>query len=207
MRQRSLIVLLLFYCSVSKAQLMLGFEAGVSDNTVSTDIAGQSSTAINARAGYYFSSKVQVGLCKWLYIAAMPGIIQKGFRVNRTDSLTGIYTDYKNAYVQVPLMLHAVTGKKLKYYLDAGLFAGYWIDSKVKGVIPDIFNEFKLVPYARHITRDKKMEFGYVAGAGIQYHSYFLACRYYYAVSNQLQDGFRYNQTVTISIGTVYTLK
>jgi len=224
------VVLLISFSLTSKAQQLLGFEAGVSRNFLKTNGPSQVSTRVDAKNGYYFASRIQFRLGHIIAIETMPGLIEKNYSVSRTDSLAGIYTDHSNKYLQIPLTLHAVIGKRLKFFLDAGIFGGYWVNSKINGTVPDIFSvnsdknqhgqEFNLVPYSQNYSfdkqKDQRFDFGYIGGLGLQFNFFqqldgFIAGRYFYAISNRQKnnpayDMGSYNQTTTVSLGITYNL-
>ncbi len=214
--------ILVFISQSSKAQFSLGFEAGLSRNTIHTNISALSSSAVNMQTGYYAGLHLQYKIWHCLSIAMLPNLIQKNHIINRTDSLSGIYTKYQNTYLQLPIMLNVTFGRKLKYFLEAGFYTAYWTNSSIDGKIPDIFSvsnnainqtqEFKLVSYhTRYQFRsiaDQRIETGWVGGVGVEYpitakFVSFLAGRYIYALSNQAKElsNYRYNQTATISLG------
>jgi opacity protein-like surface antigen len=226
-----LFFLLIAVAYLSKAQTAIGLEGGVSSSYLNTNISNRASSIINYGAGYTFDLSYQYKIKHWLYIETAPGITQKNYFIDRTDSFAGIYEEFKNTYLQIPVMAKFLYGHhSFQAFADAGLYGGYWLSATVKGVIPNIlsisqdaqgngtiqqtsYNE----KYQINPETDNRLEFGWVAGAGVQYHfnhDYMLtaSARYYQALTNQQKDYEvnqipQYNQTFTFLIGFMKTFR
>ncbi len=208
----------------SKAQSSLGFEAGVSSNFLKINVTDRASTAIEPKVGYYAGIKYQYHLYRWLYINTVPGIIQKKYSIARTDSLSGIFEKKTNIYFQLPIMAHAVFGKKTQYFLEAGFYTSYWASGFVQGKIPAIFSintdknqsqTFELSSYQEKHTFnsmiDNRIELGGVGGIGFQYlvlksYKIYIFSRYFQSMTDQEKKYMinhipRYNQTLSFSLG------
>jgi outer membrane protein with beta-barrel domain len=219
----------------SRAQLLMGIQAGVSSNNLHTSIANRASATINRKDGYTIGMPVQYRINSWLYAAALPDITQKNYSIDRTDSLTGVYEQWSNTYLQLPLMLHFIYGKRLQVFADAGAYIGYWTSGRVKGKTPnvfgvtDIFNPvtgqrtetYPLTAYDEKYNfnnrRDRRFEFGWVAGFGLQYkvrnrYSVYAEVSRYESLTDQQKKYMvnqepQYNETITLSIGGLYSFK
>ena len=60
-------------------------------------------TLLAGEAGGSAAVPIRYRVRSWLYIVAAPGLVQKGYSMNRTDSLSGEYDQRTNAYLQLPI--------------------------------------------------------------------------------------------------------
>lgn len=215
--------------------MFLGLQAGASSNYLHTNISNRTSTTISSGTGYTIGLLVQQKVAKWLYVQASPNITSKNYSFDRIDSLAGIYTRYNNLYLQLPIVANIVYGKRLKVFADAGIYVAYWLSGREKGKIPNILSvtnsintgtgqtteSFQLIAfnekYPFNLQRDNRLEFGWVAGSGLQYqfknhHAVFVRCSYYQSLTDQqkkymLNQIPQYNQTFVFSIGYLYPFK
>jgi hypothetical protein len=227
----ALLFLLVISARISQAQTGIGLEGGISSSYLSTNISNRVSTSISYGAGYTVNLSYQYKIKHWLYIETTPGITQKNYFINRTDSFAGIYEEFKNTYLQIPIMAKFLYGHhSFQAFADAGFYGGYWLSGRVNGVIPNILSitqdaqgnaSIQQVSYDEKYQfnrqTDNRMEFGWVAGAGVQYHinhDYMLtaSAKYYEALTNQQKDYEvnqvpQYNQTFTFSLGFMKTFR
>lgn len=124
-------------------------------------------------------------------------------------------------------------GKRLQGFLNVGLYAGYWIAGKVKGVMPNILdisnkdtagstiNDYQN-PYAYNEKyafdnrKDNRTEAGWVGGLGIAYnindhYQVFTEGRLIYCFTDQQKNYMtnqvpRYNTTYGINAGLLVHL-
>jgi hypothetical protein len=90
------------------AQTTLGVEGGLSYNSYHTNISNRAATDLSGHAGYNLSLSLRYKILPWLYAIAAPGLVQKGYSMNRTDSLSGEYDEHINTYLQLPVGVGAV---------------------------------------------------------------------------------------------------
>jgi hypothetical protein len=229
-----LVVFFTPFVLTSKGQTSFGLEAGMSSGYLNTNITNRASTEITNSIGYTINIPFQFKIKQWLYLETTPGITQKNYSIDRTDSLAGAYETFKNTYVQLPLMAKFVYGNRLQVYADAGFYLGYWLAGRVNGLIPNIFSAMETTnsngqasssilfssydeKYQFNPQTDNRTEFGWVAGVGAQYHvnkkyQLLISCRYYEALTDQQKKYMfnqvpQYNQTLTISAGTLISFK
>ncbi|TDW96540.1 porin family protein [Dinghuibacter silviterrae] len=210
------------------AQTLVGVEGGLSYNTYHTNIANRAATSLTGNSGFTVGIPILYRIYPWLYITAIPGLVQKGYTMNRTDSLAGEYDRHKNTYLQLPVGAHLeYGGRRLRFGLDAGLYAGYWLYGRVKGRTADIFNgtsanggeQFQLDSYNQSYSflseRDNRWEEGWWLGPGIQYLltgycRVTVAARYYQSLTSQEKTAASaipaYNRTWTFSIGAAWSI-
>src|ERR1700761_8301607 len=105
-----LLFLLIAFAHASKAQTGIGLEGGISSSYLNTNISNRASTSIDYGAGYTFGLSFQYKIKHWLYIETVPNITQKNYFIDRTDSFAGIYEEFKNTYLQLPVMAKFLYG-------------------------------------------------------------------------------------------------
>ena len=221
----------LFFLSLTAslfAQTSVGLEGGLSDNSYHTNIANRPATQLANEAGFSIALPFRYRVCSWLYAIAVPGLVQKGYSMNRTDSLSGEYDRHTNTYLQLPTGVSLTHDwGRLRVGLDLGLYAGYWLYGRVKGSTADIFGstgasgseQFQLTgydeSYSFNAQRDNRWELGWWTGLALQYRladSWWLTAgaRYYQSLTSQEKATGSpipaYNQTWIFSIGSAWSL-
>jgi len=219
---------LLFLFSLSyglQAQWSLGVETGITRNTVITSASNLSFTTYKPVTGYAVGLPVRYEFNNWFSIQADPNITQKGYVYDRTGPYSGYFEEFKNTYLQLPVMAQfRFGGQKLKGFMNMGVFGGYWSGSHING---NLLNALNYNPNSTttskeqsyHFsekgtfdkTRDNRMEMGMVVGAGFSYqltplYQVFVEGRYMPSFTD-LQKQYmhnqvaRYNLTYRISVG------
>ena len=221
------VVVVLFKTSLF-AQASLGVEGGLSYNSYHTNIANRAATSLAGEAGGSVAIDYRYRVRSWLYIIARPGLTQKGYSLNRTDSLNGEYDQHTNTYLQLPVGISlSHDWRRLRIGLDMGLYAGYWLYGRVKGNTADVFGnagsnnsqQFMLTPYDAAYSfdsrRDNRWEEGWWIGPGLQYKlrgswSLPAGASYYQALTRQEKAPVNpipaYNRTWVFSIGGAWSL-
>jgi len=220
--------------SQDAGRISIGLEGGLSNNIISTNISNRVSTILQYNTGYTIGIPVQYRITNWLGVEAASNIMQKNYTISRTDSLTGVYQQFNNTYLQLPLTARFTYGwRRIQFFANLGGYVGYWAGSRISGRVPDILSardsigasgqsseSILLVGYDRKYQfdsrRDARLEFGWVAGAGVQYllkdkYDFFARCNYYYALTNQQKDDYKgqtpqYNETFAFTLGAMVTL-
>jgi hypothetical protein len=211
------------------AQIAIGLEGGLTSNTWHTDISNRPTTDLTAGLGFTIGAPFRYKVRSWLYLTAIPGLVQKGYSINRTDSLTGEYEHHTNTYIQLPFGISLVCGsQRLQLGLGAGPYAGYWLSGRIKGRTADIFSAnnnngqtsdvFQLSSYDQQYSflsqRDNRWEAGWWLGPEMQYRltgAFRLTAdaRYYQSLTSQEKAQSNpisaYNQTWTFSIGGLWS--
>jgi hypothetical protein len=225
---------LAFTFLLAKGQVYIGLQGGAGFNYLQADIADRSATTITSRAGYIIETPVEVRLYDWLYAKALPALVKKNYRIERTGSLSGVYTNYNNTYLQLPVLAHFVWGKRLIMYADVGPYVEYWLSGRVKGNTPDLFainrstsasgqttQAFQLAVYNERYQfnsqRDNRVEWGGAAGMGVEWKIQkklqFVAGSTVYLSFTDMQKHYminqkaQRNQTGVIFVGCLYRLK
>jgi len=226
-----LLLLVLFLSTLTTslcAQTSIGVEGGFSYNSYHTNIANRAATDLAGEAGFSVAAAVRYKLCSRVYVVARPCVIQKGFSLSRTDSLSGEYDQHNNTYLQLPIGVSlSHDWRRLRIGLDVGLFAGYWLYGRVKGSTADVFGnagsnnsqQFMLTPYDAAYSfdsrRDNRWEEGWWFGPALQYRfrgSWWLTAgaTYSYALSSQVKAPMSsipaYNRTGAFSVGAAWSI-
>ncbi len=222
------------------AQLYLGIEGGATRNYLHTNASNLVSTQYNPAYGFTAGIPILYQINEWLAVQADPNYFQKNYQMERTDFFQGVYQDNTNAYIQLPVMAHfSFGGARLKGFLNVGGYGGYWVSGKVKGREPNILNQpaftntisnaqpntvfDEFTPYnynekyAFNNTKDNRLEFGLLSGAGISYelknkYRFFGEARYYRSMTDQqkkyqMNQVPRFNDSYVISIGCLVKIK
>jgi opacity protein-like surface antigen len=222
---------MLIVISVSaKAQIYIGVESGLTKNYLNADISDLSYTTKKPLYGFNIAVPIDCRINHSLSIRSSVSYVQKNYSLNRTGDFKGIYQEFKNSYLQIPLLVAIQKKiKDLSFFLQAGGYGAYWNDGIVKGTIPNIFSvssnendteteSFNLTSYNEKYSFDKRkdnrLEFGFVVGCGMDYalnKKSFLRIEadYYDSVTDQQKNYMpaqypRKNQTVTLLLGYFY---
>ena len=240
-RGKHLIAFLLpfFVCNLcmrhAAAQLSAGIEAGYNKNYLVTNNANRAFTNYQPLNGFEVGIPVQYKITDWFAIQADPAFIEKNYNQERSVFFAGVYQDNYNNYIQLPLMGHFMFGgQRLKGFLNAGIYAGYWLAGTVKGEMPNILNivdnetasnsiydyenAYKYnEKYAFDSRKDNRLDAGWAGGLGISYEinkrcQVFTEGRLLYDFTDQQKNYMasqvpRYNTTCTINAGILIHLK
>lgn len=228
-RIRSLFLLItsIWLTTSLRAQFVLGLEGGLSLTELHTNISNRAASSLAAAPGYVVATTVRYKVWSWCYLTVMPSVLQKNYTLNRTDSLTGAYERFNNTYLQMPLTVGLTFGRHIRWWLDPGLYLGYWTAGRRKGAVPDILSattsvpatgapveSFSLAPfntaYEFVASRDNRWEFGWTFGIQALYpvkngFGITAATRFYQALTALEKASASptpaYNRTWSISLG------
>lgn len=226
--------IMLLSITYAQAQWSVGVTAGYSHNTLDINPGYAYDMRYRPVDGFTVAIPVQYRFQDWFALRAEVGYIQKGYRMERTNAYTGIYSEQRNDYVQLPVLASfSFGGKRLRGFFNAGGYVGYWVSNRVKsanmnllGVNHDPNNTVNSIldpSNTEHTTnnsafdskRDNRFEVGLVAGTGLSYRvsnmvELQIEGRYYYSLTD-IQKQYmkflspRYNNTVTLQVGCMIT--
>jgi hypothetical protein len=232
----TLSLVIVFSCFHASAQLSVGIEGGYNKNYLVTNNANRAFTNYVPMNGFNVGIPVQFQLADWFAVTADPTFIQKNYRQERSSFFQGIYQNNYNSYLQLPVTGRILFGgEKLKGFIDAGVYGGYWMSSKIKGVnsnildltgdentsVSSIFDFQKPFSYDQKYTfdtkKDNQLEFGWIAGLGVGYditqrYQVFSEARIMYSFTDQQKNYQtnqvpRYNTTYGVNLGIMYHLQ
>jgi hypothetical protein len=168
----------------------IGIEAGWVTNYLITNISNLSFTRYEPRGGYTVAIPLQYSINSWFELYSNPGVIQKNYTYSRSGFFEGIRELHTNTYLQVPLVARfSFGGRRLKGFLDLGVYGAYWAWGRVSGSEPnildpgtqtynsanpagiyDIINRYDFDErYDFNTVRDNRFEFGGTLGVGMRY--------------------------------------
>lgn len=220
----------------TKAQLYIGAEAGYSNNYSNTDISSTVLTKNQNGGGYTAGIVTKYEYKKGISIKSGIFLLQKNYFFLRTGDYTGVYTGFKNTYIQVPatIQIKLLSRKKIEAYISAGGFGGYWAFGKIYGAMPNIFSSYEnridnsgqgaqylsLTKYSEkyqfNTIKDNRIELGSILGIGANFSLKgkclaFVECKYFHSLTDQqkkymLFQTKKFNQTISVSLGILYNL-
>lgn len=154
----------------------------------------------------------------WLAVRADLNMTQKNHRQYRTGNLA--YTDYdtRNNYLQLPVMASfSFGGKKIRGFLNLGVYGGYWMSSRLKGSFYNTFsNRISKVDESVEFNsdRDQRLDCGLVGGLGVEYRfarhwAAQVESRCYYSTTSTQKNYMllkdpRYNTTIGLQAAVCY---
>lgn len=190
-KHRFLLLVLLGCVSIgARAQFYLGLEAGTAQNQLITNYADQSFTQYKKGSGLSIGLPVSYKVADWFSVMATPSFTQKNYSIERTGYFTGVYQNYSNSYIQLPLMGQFSFGtEQIRGYVSLGIYAAYWASGNVKGAQLNPLNPvdtayYSSTPtsisgeinlsnynekYAFNTVKDNRLEIGWVTGLGVSY--------------------------------------
>ena len=223
-----------FFIQHTSAQISAGIEGGYNKNYLVTNNANRAFTNYLPLSGFNIGIPVQYKITDWFAIAVDPTFVQKDYSQQRSSFFIGVYQENYNSYLQLPVMGHFMFGgKKLQGFLNVGLYGGYWLGSREKGVMPNIlditnndsttnsiydyqnpynYNE----KYTFDNRKDNRLEAGWIGGLGVAYeidkrYQVFAEGRLLYSFTDQQKKYMtnqipRYNTTYGINTGVLFHL-
>ncbi|MEV4882198.1 PorT family protein [Chitinophaga ginsengisegetis] len=239
MKRKLCLFVALFLCAYgAHAQFEVGISGGYNRNYLHTSTGYRAFTKYDDLGGFVVGIPIQYHFNDWFAIEADPSYIQKNYEQSRDHFFEGIYQKNTNSYIQLPLMAHfSFGGSKLRGFFNAGGYAAYWMSGRIKGAMANVFDDGPEIPdneqvydylqfnqaykydekYTFDSRRDRRIELGLLAGAGIEYrlqqkYRFFVEARYYYGLSDQQKNYMinqipRYNDTYVLQAGCMFNIR
>jgi hypothetical protein len=213
----------------SSAQLYVGIEGGANRNYLITNTSDMPFFEYQPSYGYSIGVPVryQFPSLPWFGgIQITPTYIQKNYRIQRTGYYSDMYQQTDNNFLELPVMAQFRFGGHLKKeqslygILNLGGSGSYWLSGHVKGraLSPmdlENYQEFDQA-YAFNETKDRRVQWGGIAGVGIQYmpnKKYVISVETRYSPTfSDHQKAYsenqtpRYNDTYSVLVGVQYQL-
>lgn len=201
---------------MAHAQWKIGVTVGADYNHYSINKQYLYDYSYKGRWGMTVGVMGQYNFTDWFGLRADLNWIQKNRRVSR--ELIPEDVKYYNNYLQLPVMASfSFGGSKLRGFCNVGVYGGYWMGSRMSGVV---YNNFTRRSYsvAQKVDfnndRDKRWDCGLVGGLGLEYKfanhwGAQVELRYYYSTTSvqkqytRLKD-YRYNSTLALQAGVCY---
>jgi len=204
----------------------IGLSGGYVNNALSAQPGYRAFTRYESAQGFSVGIPLQYAWSDWFALQAEPTFIQKNYKQQRSVAYQDVHSLWTNSFAELPLMARfSFGGKRLKGFLNTGGFAGFWLDSHIKGNAlsftvdhTDTDKKFyyafdEQAPFDKR--RDNRLEAGLLAGVGIQYrlagYTFFVEERYYYGLTDLQKDYMlnkapRYNNTWLLQAGLLFDL-
>lgn len=221
------LLVLAFYSTVVSAQWKVGVQAGYTNNSLATESGYAYDRRYEALGGFMVSVPVQYEFVDWFALQADLSYMQKNYSLSRSGRYSDVHSDVRNGFMSLPVYAHfSFGGTKLRGFLNAGAYVGYWMSSRIKGAQAQYFHDFvdtddmashhfnEKVPFDSR--RDNRFDGGLSLGVGLKYRlspQLWLMAegRYYYGLTDlqkkyMLKQVHRYNETLTIQVGCMVEL-
>jgi opacity protein-like surface antigen len=218
MNKAKLLILLFFIALATNvnAQFGIGLKGGLDFNSVTRSNSGRIDETYHAKNGADYGIILSYQINEWFALRANVEMLSRSHTMKRNlNAVKGLYTDYKNQYLTVPVMADfTFGGARVRGHFMMGGYVSYWMMANVSGNTFDLYN--KIRPF------NEKMEFneyhnrfvaGLVAGPGL---SVALtekislevdALLYYDLVSymkvSKVSPDPRYNNTASLTLGVI----
>lgn len=162
----------------------------------------------------------QYDFTEWFGLRADFNWTVKAYHQHRT--MLSMDYDTQNHYLQLPIMASfSFGGQKLRGFLNAGFYGGYWISSYDYGTKQFALSLLPLIGGIKNQfdkERDQRFDFGLVGGVGVEWRFRFLKrewawqiveARIYYSTRSSQKDYMRikdprYNTTLALQSGLCY---
>ena len=221
MNKAKLLILLFFIALATNvnAQFGIGLKGGLDFNSVTRSNSGRIDETYHAKNGADYGIILLYQINEWFALRANVEMLSRSHTMKRNlYAVKGLYTDYRNQYLTVPVMADfTFGGARVCGHFMMGGYVSYWMMANVSGNTFDLYN--KIRPF------DEKMEFneyhnrfvaGLVAGPGLsvalteKISLELDALLYYDLVSymkvSKVSPDPRYNNTASLTLGVIYKL-
>lgn len=221
MNKTKLLILLFFIALATNvnAQFGIGLKGGLDFNSVTRSNSGRIDETYHAKNGADYGIILSYQINEWFALRANVEMLSRSHTMKRNlNAVKGLYTDYRNQYLTVPVMADfTFGGARVRGHFMMGGYVSYWMMANVSGNTFDLYN--KIRPF------NEKMEFneyhnrfvaGLVAGPGLsvalteKISLELDALLYYDLVSymkvSKVSPDPRYNNTASLTLGVIYKL-
>jgi hypothetical protein len=201
------------------AQFGIGLKGGLDFNSVTRSNSGRIDETYHAKNGADYGIILSYQINEWFALRANVEMLSRSHTMKRNlNAVKGLYTDYRNQYLTVPVMADfTFGGARVRGHFMMGGYVSYWMMANVSGNTFDLYN--KIRPF------NEKMDFneyhnrfvaGLVAGPGLSVAltekiSLELDALLYYDLVSYMKVGKvspdpRYNNTASLTLGVIYKL-
>lgn len=201
------------------AQFGIGLKGGLDFNSVTRSNSGRIDETYHSKKGVDYGLILSYQVNEWFALRANVEMLSRSHTMKRNlNAVKGVYTDYKNNYLTVPVMADfTFGGAKVRGHFMVGGYISYWMSANVSGNTLNVNRD--VIPF------DEKMEFneyhnrlvaGLVAGPGLSFDlsdniSLELDALIYYDLMSYMKISKispepRYNNTASLTLGVIYKL-
>lgn len=126
----------------TEKRFKVGIDAGYTNTSLSTNISNLIDSKYNSKGGFGINAAIEMNVYKSLFVSTGVSYLQRNYEFERTGSHAGWYSNYKNDFISIPLLVggylvnnpHVDNGIWVK--VAAGIYGEYWAKSKVDGQYP-----------------------------------------------------------------------
>ena len=216
--QKIYLLLLCLVAMPAYSQWRAGISGGGNYNWYSVDTQYQDDYRYSGAWGWNAAVFTQYDFLPWVGLRAELEASEKSYRFYRTGIYSGTNYRTTNTYLQLPVLAHfSFGGEKVRGFVNAGVYAGYWVAGRHKGTHynpvsgkSDSINQ----DYIFNKEKDRRADFGFAGGVGIEYlpdvhWAIHIEGRCYYSMLSTVKQymlvhDYRYNTTLGINIGAAY---
>ena len=196
----------------------IGISAGYAYNMLSIPDAYDYDRHYSAGDGFYVAIPVKYNFNDWFALSGELAAVSKNYSSYRSMQMMAYpWEKVENYYLSVPVYAQfSFGGKKLRGFVNAGIYAGAWLYSHRQGESLGPFDSV-LYPYDEAVPfdsrRDNRFDAGLLAGLGLKYRAascveIFAEGRYMYALTD-MQKQYRghiprYSNTMVVQAGAVF---
>lgn len=202
----------------------VGIDLAGTANIPATDVAFMTHMSYIPRIGLSYGAHVGYQPFKWLGFRTGLYSIAKNYLITRTTTINdvefGSASMMLNTYLNVPFMADLSIGRKVRYHLFLGAYAGYWYKAKLIGSsqVVTIVDEGVLYnqDYEFNSTRDNRFDAGLNYGLGLsipfsQRVGFNVEMLWYYGLTDIHKVYMRehspfYNTTFLLQVGATFNL-
>ena len=205
--------------TTANAQFGVGLKGGLDMNSVTRSNSGRIDETYHAKNGLGYGIILSYQINDWFALRANVEMLSRSHTMKRNlNAVKGIYTDYNNQYLTVPVMADfTFGGTKVRGHMIMGGYVSYWLAANVSGRTFNIYDDI--------ISFDEKMELneyhnrmlaGVVAGPGLSCDlsdnvTLELDALFYYDLMSYMKVSKvspdpRYNNTMSLTLGVIYKL-
>lgn len=202
----------------AQAQWRIGASGGATYNWYCIDTHYQNDFHYDGAWGWNAAVFGQYNFKDWLGLRAEIEASERNYRFRRSGIYAGTNYIVHNTYVQLPVMAQfSFGGQKVRGFVNAGVYAGYWAAGQYKGTLYDPMLEKTSSVNAPYIFQDKKDQrgdFGLAGGLGIEYRflehwALHAEGRCYYSFISTTKQymevkDYRFNTTIGMNLGFAY---
>lgn len=155
------------------AQWRVGASGGATFNHYSIDTQYQTDYRYGGAWGWSAAITGQYDFFDWMGLHIELKASERNYRFYRTGVFSGIDYICHNTYLQLPVMARfSFGGKKVRGFLNAGVYGGYWLAGRYKGTVYNRISQETEpldVAYEFQNEKDRRWDIGMAGGVGIEY--------------------------------------
>ncbi len=215
-------VLLCWIATEVQAQWSVGVKGGIARTEIVRSNLGRIDESYSPISELEYGVQGRYEFNDLLSIRTGISFMRRSHRMDRRlNYLDPVFTEYRNSYLMVPVMVDlSFGGEKWRGHLLGGGFAGYWLNAKVSGRtywMTDYFVYFNDFNETRSFNdEDRRFSAGFAGGVGLTYDvtdfvGINIDALYYYDLISHHKGyanytDYRYLNTLSVCFGVYFKL-